>query len=113
MDEQISEHDLTLQGIEGRLIAVSAATNKVDQRVGGVEVQVGTLLELQKEQMGKRDPDDGRRLLRRMVDGIAWMIRERDGQRFALSLIAAFTGFVTAIGTTYALVTGRLPLPHP
>lgn len=93
---KISEHDATLAGFQGQLIAVDA--------------KVESLVKLQKEQMGLRDADD-RSVGRRIVDGFLWLTTKRAGHKFALTLVAALTSLVTALGTTYALSTGRLPLP--
>ena len=95
--QKLSDHDLELAAKEGRILAL--------------ESQVTELLKLQKEQMGKKDPDDERGVLTRLADGIAWTIREREGQKFLATLIAGATGLITALGTTYALMTGRLPMP--
>lgn len=96
--EQVSEHDNDIAGVTGRLIVV--------------ETQTSELLRLQKEQMGKKDPDDQRTILTRAFDGLTWIIREREGQKFALQIIAGLTGLLTAAGTFYALLTGRLPMPN-
>lgn len=94
---KISEHDASLAAFEGRLIALDS--------------KVETLTKLQKEQMGLHDADD-RPAMKRLVDGVAWLFTNRAGRKFALTLIAALTSLVTAAGTTYALATGRLPMPN-
>ena len=96
--EVLSEHDLDIAGIHGRLLTL--------------ESQNQELLKLQKEQMGKKDPnaEDDRGILTRLVDAIVWSVKEREGQKYTLMLIAGFTSLVTAMGTVYALMTGRLPV---
>lgn len=77
----------------------------------GQQVQIDTLLTLQKEQMGKKDPGDERRFFRRLGDGILWILRERDGHKFLFQLIAAITGLVTMIGYLASVYYGRPFLP--
>lgn len=103
LERHVSEHDATLDGMSGRLITLSSNQNQLAE-------QVKLLIGLQKEQMGRRDEDE-RPLLQRLFDGLGWIARERDGRRFALTLIAAVSGLVTAFGTSYAIMTGRLPSP--
>ena len=105
MFEQVSEHDSTLEGLHAQIIVTDGRTAKVEETVG-------ELLKLQKEQMGKKNPDDERGVLRRLVDGMLWGIKEREGQKFLLTMVASITGLITALGTTYALMTGRLPMPN-
>lgn len=100
---KISEHDATLAGLQGQVIAV-------DGKVETLVEQVSALTKLQKEQMGLHEGDE-RSIVRRIVDGTVWLFTNRAGRKFALTLIAALTSLVTALGTTYALATGRLPLP--
>lgn len=102
--QSISEHDATIAGMQGQLIAL-------DSKVGAVEAKVDELTKLQKEQMGMHDDDD-RRMLRKLTDGFLWLFTERQGRKFALTLIAALTSLTTACGTIYALSTGRLPMPN-
>lgn len=102
--ESISEHDSTIAGIQGQIIAV-------DAKIGRVDAKVDALTELQKKQMGMRDDDD-RRAFRKLLDGFLWLFTERAGRKFALTLIAAISGLATSCGTIYALNTGRLPMPN-
>lgn len=102
--QKISEHDASIAGVQGQLITVSATAN---QALKNSE----ELLALQKEQMGKKEPGDERGVFTRLVDGLVWVVKEREGQKFALMLLAGITSLVTALGTTYALMTGRLPMP--
>jgi hypothetical protein len=90
---QITDHDGLIYSLKGEIIAVDA--------------QVKEILNLQKRQMGIRETKDERVLLRRLADALL----SRQNQKFVLLMVGAITGLVTACGTTYALVTGRLPLP--
>jgi hypothetical protein len=40
-----------------------------------------------------------------------WIMKSREGQKFVLAGFAALTSLITALGTVYALATGRLPMP--
>ena len=95
--ESLSQHDASIAGLQGQVIALSSKTNE--------------LLSLQKEQMGKRPEGDTRSFAQRVLDGIQWVFSNRAGQKYLLTLIAALSGMITAAGTTYALATGRLPYP--
>jgi hypothetical protein len=100
---KISEHDATLAGLQGQVIAV-------DGKMETLVEQVAALTKLQKEQMGLHEGDE-RSIVRKIADGTVWLFTNRAGRKFALTLIAALTSLITALGTTYALATGRLPLP--
>lgn len=108
---KISEHDATLASFHGQLIAVDGKVETVDAKVESLKSDVAMLTKLQKEQMGLRDGDD-RSMIRRLADGAVWIVTNRAGRKFALTLIAALTSLITAAGTTYALATGRLPMPN-
>ena len=104
--ESISEHDQSLAGISGQLITAN-------NRVENLETQMGQLLSLQKEQMGKQDKTgDTRSLLTRVVDTILWTIREREGQKYVYAMFAAITGLLTTLAVLYALLT-RQPIMLP
>lgn len=83
----------------------------IHTQISDVKKRQDELLSLQKEQMGKKDEQDPRSVGARILDGLVWVVKEREGQKFAATMIAGLTGLVTALGTTYAIVTGRLPLP--
>lgn len=100
----VSTHDGDIAAVQGRLLVVEAQNKEVIQ-------QNHELLKLQKEQMGKKDPKDARSLSTRLADGVAWAFREREGQKFMMIVIGGATSLITALGTTYALMSGRLPMP--
>ena len=97
---KVSSHDNDIAGVTGRLLAVESQTAEV--------------LRLQKEQMGKKDTSkkDERGPFTRLVDGLVWAVRDREGQKTVGAVVAGITGIITALGTWYALLTGRLPLPN-
>lgn len=88
-----------------------ASIDTLHTQIAAVTKRQEELLALQKEQMGKKDDADPRGIGTRLVDGFLWVIKEREGQKFAGIMIASLTSLVTALGTTYAIFTGRLPLP--
>lgn len=106
MRDRVDTQDATLDAVHGRLLALHSRQDEQD-------ASLAELLKLQKEQMGKKDPNDHRSILARVLNGIAWAVKEREGQKFLLTLIAGISGLITAIGTTYAILTGRLPIPTP
>jgi hypothetical protein len=123
--DQITDHDMDLQGMHGQLIAANSQITEIKDGLNIFRTQVVTkddfsyalkALDVQTRAMGisptKQGKVDGRSVGQRFTDFIAWMVREREGQKFVLSAFAALTGLITAIGTTYAIVTGRLPLPN-
>jgi len=46
----------------------------------------------------------------RAFEFMQWLFKEREGQKFVLTTIAALTSLVTTIGTVYAAMTGHFPL---
>lgn len=137
MDEKLSEHDLTIAAIQGQIIAIDskanaikddaaaskAAAEKALEKTTALEGQTKEALTLAKETkelnerqlkaMGvKTEAEEKSRVLTKLVDLCIWMFKEREGQKFALAGFAALTSLVTALGTTYAIITGRLPLPN-
>ena len=126
MDEQLTDHDLTIAAMQGQVISVDAKVNTVKEEMATkvhvdavrddlllVVEQVRIQNERQLKAMGLRpeEPTAGRSALLRFVDLLGWMVQEPEGRRFGMTMLGALTSFVTAAGTTYALVTGRLPLP--
>jgi hypothetical protein len=49
--------------------------------------------------------------VKRSAEFLDWIMTTKAGQRWVLTVFAALTSLITAVGTTYALITGRLPLP--
>lgn len=96
--KKVSTHDGDIAGIHGQLLVMKNSQAE--------------LLALQKEQMGKKDKGaDRRSVFARIADSMIWVVKEREGQKFAATMIAGLTGLITALGTSYALMTGRLPIP--
>jgi hypothetical protein len=110
----VSTHDGDIAAVQGRLLVVETQNKMVIRQNEEVIGQNAELLKLQKEQMGKKDPKDVRGALTRLVDGVIWAFKEREGQKFTMIVLGGATSLITAIGTTYALISGRLPMPtHP
>lgn len=85
--QKISAHELDIAGLHGMVISMDAKMN-----------DAMTELREQSKQMsiGRKGRD---------------YLFSRQGLKDVATLIAGATGLLTALGTTYALVTGRLPLP--
>lgn len=101
--EQKVSGDFTMAGLQGQLISVdgrlgqlTADVVKNNEGVGSVREEVKTIAKLQREQLGKPDPDDTRSMIRRAFDGVAWLFKEREGQRFLLILVAAIGSLIGA-----------------
>lgn len=99
LTEAVEASDEQIDNVKGRLLRVESMTQE--------------LLSLQKEQMGKKPLGDGRSVLTRLVDGLLWAVRERDGQRYTATMIAGLTGLLWILAYTYATVTGHPPPPQP
>lgn len=119
LSDQVSEHDGELAAIHGRLMAVESIQKEhgeLQKEHGDLQKAHGEkiteLLALQKEQMGKKDPDDGRPRRTRIWESILYLVKEREGHKFVLQFIAAVTSLLMAAGTLWALSTGRLPMPN-
>jgi hypothetical protein len=122
IDEKVSHHELALASIQGQLIAVDSVTNDTKKATEETRKKVSelhedhvelkkemkenreetrVLLSLQKEQMGKPDPDDERTVTQRITDALVKSVTTRDGRKFVLLLIAALIPLVTAIGKVF------------
>jgi hypothetical protein len=125
LTDEVTDHDLRMHAMHGRLIGLDGNVETIKEDMNILKTQVASkeelahalkALEIQTRAMGispkKQGKIDERPTLRRMLDFFMWMAQEREGQKFTLSAFAALTGLVTAMGTTYAIVTGRLPLPN-
>lgn len=121
LDEQLSEHEAEIVTHAGRLLNIDGRLSQLVEDVASVKgaqenqgADIATVKELQIKQthhMGIKTEADERGTLSRLVDGIIWMFKEPEGRKFSLAVFAAITSLVTAVGTTYALVSGRLPSP--
>jgi hypothetical protein len=103
---KVSEHELTIASHQGRLIAMDSEIKETKDML----MKVLHLQERQTQAMGIQEREK-KTILTELGRTIYWMVREKEGQKFAASMLAAITGLVTACGTTYALLTGRLPMP--
>jgi hypothetical protein len=101
IQKKLSLHDGELDTLEGRLISVDGRVGQVMEEVKAVKAQNARQLEVMGEGREKG-----------LMALLTWMFKEREGQKFMASVFAGLTGLVTAIGTTYAILTGRLPLPY-
>jgi len=104
LTKQVTDHSM-------ELAAVNANLNVLTDQVGALT----KLTKVQTTAMGisptKAGETDERSAGQKFGDFLTWLMREREGQKFALAALAAITGLVTAIGTSYAIITGRLPMP--
>lgn len=115
LDDKLSSHDLDIAGIHGNLIAVDSKVGEVKTEVGEVKSEVGEV----KSELGavRGELESVRQINQKQSEkmgigktGSEWLFSP-EGLKSVGTLVAALTGLVTAIGTFYALMTGRLPTP--
>lgn len=94
-----SAHDLDIHALRGQLIASERNV------VAMVQSEIQKVLAVNGEQSKALG------IGAKGGEFLGWIAGTRAGQRWVLSAFAAATSLVTAVGTLYALVTGRLPLP--
>lgn len=125
LTDEITDQDLRMHAMHGQLIGLDGKMEMIREDMNILKTQVASKEELASalkaldvqtramgispKQQGKVDERSGGR---RLIDFFIWMAQEREGQKFTLAGFAALTGLVTALGTTYAILTGRLPLPN-
>lgn len=98
--KRVTESNLDVESLRGTVIAV-------DAKVGELAEVVNTIKDQNSRQLQALGTEE-----KGIAALVSWMFKEKDGQKFFFSAFAAITGLVTAIGTTYALLTGRLPMPN-
>lgn len=112
--QSVSDHNLDLQSLRAQMIGldkkvdglgdkVQETTKAVDE-AKGVARQVLVMNERQNASLGIDVS------IRRIGEFVLWL-KTKEGQRYAATLFAATTSLITALGTTYAIMTKRLPLP--
>lgn len=89
LTERVTSSELELSAMRSEVIATNAK------------------LDLVVKAMGIKGKDEKTAL----GELVRWLMKSREGQKFVLAGFAAFTSLITALGTTYALATGRLPVP--
>lgn len=115
VDSQTGEIDV----LQGRLAAIDGTHQRElkrhDTELATVRREVQELLQLQREQMGLKRTGDERSVLRRVIDGIAWALVKREGQRYTATMIAGLTCLLWLTAYIYAIMTGHPPPPalHP
>lgn len=108
LEAKVSSHDGSIADLTGRIMTMASELKETK----AAQKETLELTKKQTSAMGiKGTETDERSFLTRLFDGLAWMVKEREGQRYTLSMVAAITGLITTVGTTYAIMTGRLPLP--
>lgn len=113
--DQVTEHEGDIATIQGSVLRVDGRVESVDDKVDALASVVNELKDLQVKQMhsqGIKTEEESRSFWKRLGDGVIWAFKEPEGRKFALTMMAAITSLVTAAGTTYALITGRLPMPN-
>lgn len=126
LDEQLTDHDLTIAALQGQVINVDSKVNVVKEEMAtkahvdaiksdltNAIGQVAEQNDRQLKALGVRPPaDPERNAIGKLVDLLVWAFKEPEGRKQAILTLGAITSLITAVGTTYALITGRLPLPN-
>ena len=106
--EQLDSHEGTLAALHGQALRMDGRQERLEEDVQKALHIAQETLNLQKEQMGKKDPEAPHRTYRhRIADAFLWAWREREGQKFVFQLIAALTGLLWAFNYFYAMITGH------
>jgi hypothetical protein len=87
--DQVSSHDLDIAGLRSDMIVV-------EKRLSTIQKAMGIKSDDERSTIG---------------EFFKWIMKSREGQKFVLAGFAALTSLITALGTVYALATGRLPMP--
>lgn len=119
--ESVTDHDLRIQGLQADMKvlteqvkeakeasdkAKSEATQAKDgvSEVKGIAEEVLAMNREQSQNLGIGVT------FARIGEFVQWL-KTKQGQRYAATMFAAATSLVTALGTTYAIITKRLPSP--
>lgn len=104
--EKLSQHDLEIDSVKAGVIVV-------EKKVEDLRGDMTRLLALQEKQtsaMGLH-AEKPKSLGESFTHFVSWVVTEKEGQKFILTVFTALTTLVGALGTLYALATGRLPTP--
>lgn len=121
LQETVSNHDLSIQSLQAEVkvltqqvktseaASVEAREAATSAKGGVAEVRqiAEQVLAMNKEQSESLGIGVS---LARIGEFLHWL-KTKQGQRYAATMFAAATSLVTALGTTYALMTNRLPAP--
>lgn len=102
---KLSAHDLDIDSLKARVIVIDERSEKALK----LHEQMLALQEKQTSAMGIKKDDKEKTSF---ADLAKWMLKEKEGQKFVLAVFTALTTLTGAIGTVYALWTGRLPMPN-
>lgn len=98
--QSVSDHNLDLSSLKSQVITLN---DKFDS-LSGIAHEV---LAMNREQSASLGIGVS---IRKVGEFLAWA-KTKEGQRYVATIFAAATSLVTALGTTYALMTKRLPTP--
>ncbi len=114
LTQSVSDHNLDLESLKAQVMVLDKKSDELASRVEqtggevrearGIALQV---LEMNKEQSASLGIGVS---IQKIGDFLAWL-KTKQGQRYAATLFAAATSLITALGTSYALFTNRLPAP--
>lgn len=113
--ETVSDHNLDLESLKAQVTVLDRKTDTLSEQVQGTTVEVKEAKNIA-EQVLAMNKEQNKSLgigvsIQRIGEFFTWL-KTKEGQRYAATIFAAATSLVTAMGTTYALVTNRLPAPN-
>lgn len=95
LEHKISSHDMDIAGLHGTVLAVDGKVDKLE--TGLLSMQEELKKQSKEMALGRKGKD---------------YLFSKQGMKDVATLMAGFTGLVTAVGTSFALLTGRLPMPN-
>ena len=99
-----------MDSTQGEIAELSGIVARVDSELQDVKRVGNETLALQKEQMGKKDPEKPKRsVLRTLVDTFVYAVTEREGQKFTLMLLSGIASVLGLSVYLFSLIAGHPP----
>lgn len=112
--QSVSDHNLDLQSLRAQMIGLDKKVDEIGGKVQENTKSVDEAKDVAKQVLAMNEKQNASLgidvSIRRIGEFLLWL-KTKEGQRYAATLFAAVTSLVTALGTTYAIMTKRLPLP--
>lgn len=126
--ESVSDHDLRIEGLQADMKVLTEqvktseaaarqakdAADKAKDEAASAKGAVGEVKEIAEEVLAMnrmQNQNLGIGVSLRGIGEFFQWLKTKQGQRYVATMFAAATSLVTALGTTYALLTKRLPAP--
>lgn len=119
--ESVSDHDLRIESLQADMKVLTeqvktseAAARQAKDAADKAKGAVGEVKEIAEEVLAMnrmQNQNLGIGVSLRGIGEFFQWLKTKQGQRYVATMFAAATSLVTALGTTYALLTKRLPAP--